>query len=321
MMQIVMPIFSIAIALVALYYGAEWLVKGGSGVALRLKVSPMVIGLTLVAFATSAPELTVSLDSAWRGLDGMALGNVIGSNICNIALILGLTALVKPIAVNAVIFRLEIPLMLVATVLLAGLAYYCGGVSRLPALLMLALLVAYMWWNVRQARRGKGPAETAQESPRRLRPIWQYLLLALAGVVFLVGGGKLFVMGAVDLARLMRVSETIIGLTIVAVGTSLPELATSLVAALKGEQDLAIGNVVGSNVFNILCIVGLTGTVHPLKAEGITAIDLATMLAVTFLLPPMMFTGRKISRAEGAILLLIYLVYLAGLVKTATGAG
>ncbi|MBQ4480041.1 MAG: calcium/sodium antiporter [Victivallales bacterium] len=317
-----MPIFFIAIALVALYYGAEWLVDGGSGIALRLKISPMVIGLTLVACATSAPELTVSLDSAWQGLDGMALGNVIGSNICNIALILGLTALVKPIAVNFSIFRLEMPLMLLATVLLAALTYFCGGVSRLPAMAMLTLLGAYMWWNVHQARRGKEPADASQEVevPRKLRPAWQYLLLALAGLVFLVGGGKLFVAGAVELARLMHVSETVIGLTIVAVGTSLPELATSLVAALKGEQDLAIGNVVGSNVFNILCIVGLTAAIRPLKAMDITLVDLATMLAATFLLPPMMLTDRKISRPEGALLLLIYVGYLVVLVKAATGA-
>lgn len=319
-MQIVMPIFSIAIALVALYYGAEWLVDGGSGVALRLKVSPMVIGLTLVAFATSAPELTVSLDSAWRGLDGMALGNVIGSNVCNIALILGMTALVRPVTVNPVIFHLDLPLMIGATTMLAALVFFAGGASRVSGLIMVTALAAYMGWNVRQARRGRREV-TNDPVPATLRPAWQYLLLALTGIVGLVSGGKLFVKGAVDLARLMRVSETIIGLTIVAVGTSLPELATSLVAALKGEQDLAIGNVVGSNIFNILSIVGLTATIHPLTAMDITWVDLATMLAVTFLLPPMMFTGRKISRKEGALLLMIYLGYLAWLVKAATGAG
>ena len=317
-MQFFLPIVGIAIATMMLYFGAEGLVKGGSGIALRLNVSPMVIGLTLVAFATSAPELTVSMDSAWRGLDGMALGNVIGSNICNIALILGLTVVVKPVSVNPVIFRLELPLLLASTVLLAAFSFFTGGVSRVASLVLLAMLFAFVGWNVHQARHGKPMAESeAPQVPKQLWPIWQYLLLALAGVVGLVAGGKLFVKGAVDLARLMRVSETTIGLTIVAVGTSLPELATSLVAALKGEQDLAVGNVVGSNLFNILCIVGLTAAIYPLKAVGITTIDLMTMLTLTFLLLPMMLMDRKVGRVEGVILLLIYAGYLAVLTRNA----
>ena len=317
-MQFFLPIVGIVIATMMLYYGAEWLVKGGSGIALRLNVSPMVIGLTLVAFATSAPELTVSMDSAWRGLDGMALGNVIGSNICNIALILGLTVVVKPVSVNPVIFRLELPLLLVSTMLLAAFSYFTGGVSRVASLVLLAMLFAFVGWNVHQARHGKPMAESeVPQVPKQLWPIWQYLLLALVGMVGLVAGGKLFVKGAVDLARLMRVSETTIGLTIVAVGTSLPELATSLVAALKGEQDLAVGNVVGSNLFNILCIVGLTAAIYPLKVVGITTIDLMTMLTLTFLLLPMMLMDRKVGRVEGVILLLIYAGYLAVLTRNA----
>lgn len=316
-MQILMPILSIVAALVLLYYGAEWLVQGGSGVALKLKVSRLVIGLTLVAFATSAPELTVSLDSALEGLDGLSLGNVIGSNICNIALILGLSSLVCPIAVNAGLLRMDMPLMIFSAVLLAASCYYCGGVTRWGGLVFLALMAGFLWWQFRQAR-NDGQQDAADEVPEvKNRPVWQYLLLALVGLGALVGGGKLFVNGAVAVARLLHVSETVIGLTVVAVGTSLPELATSLVAAIKGEADIAIGNVVGSNIFNILCILGITATIKPLAATGITMLDLGTMLAVSILLLPILLTGKKITRAEGAVLLGMYIAYTALLVRNA----
>jgi len=316
-MQILMPILSIVAALVLLYYGAEWLVQGGSGVALKLKVSRLVIGLTLVAFATSAPELTVSLDSALEGLDGLSLGNVIGSNICNIALILGLSSLVRPIAVNAGLLRMDMPLMIFSAVLLAVSCHYCGGVTRWGGLVFLALMAGFLWWQFRQAHAG-GQQEAADEVPEvKERPVWQYLLLALVGLGALVGGGKLFVNGAVAVARLLHVSETVIGLTVVAVGTSLPELATSLVAAIKGEADIAIGNVVGSNIFNILCILGITATIKPLAATGITMLDLGTMLAVSILLLPILLTGKKITRAEGAVLLGMYIAYTALLVRNA----
>jgi cation:H+ antiporter len=321
-MQVFLPILYILIALGLLYYGAEWLVRGGSGVALKLKISRLVIGLTLVAFATSAPELTVSLDSALRGLDGLSLGNVIGSNICNIALILGLSALVAPIAVNTKLLHLEIPLMIVASIILTAFCYYFSGVTRIGGIVFLVLMAGFLWWQFRQARSGQEMPALADEVPESVdRPVWQWLLLALAGLAALVAGGKLFVTGAVALARLLHVSEAVIGLTVVAVGTSRPELATSLVAAIKGEQDIAIGNVVGSNIFNILCILGITATIKPLAATGITAIDLSTMLTVSILLPPMMLTGRKITRAEGAVLLVIYVVYTALLVKNALPSG
>ena len=317
-MQVFLPILSILIALALLYYGAEWLVKGGCGVALKLKISRLVIGLTLVACATSAPELTVSLDSALRGLDGLSMGNVIGSNICNIALILGLSALVTPIPVNVRMMRLDVPLMIGSAVLLTASCYYFGGVPRWEGLLFVILLAGFLWWQYRQARSGQGDEGASSEVPKSAdRPVWQWLLLALAGLVALVFGGKLFVNGAVAVARLLHVSETVIGLAVVAVGTSLPELATSLVAAIKGEQDIAIGNVVGSNIFNILCILGVTATIKPLSAMDITMLDLATMLAVSFLLPPMMLTGKKLTRAEGALLLAIYIAYTALLVKNA----
>ena len=313
-MQVLLPIFSILLALVLLYYGAEWLVKGGSGVALKLHVSRLVIGLTLVAFATSAPELTVSLDSAFKGLDGLSLGNVIGSNICNIALILGLSSVVSPILVNRKIFRMDLPLMVVATVLLAGQCHLFGGVGHLGGLVLLGLMAFFLWWQFRQAK--AGDSDAAGEVPEVSdRPIWQWLLLALAGLGALVGGGKLFVHGAVDIARLLKVSETVIGLTIVAVGTSLPELATSLVAAIKGEQDIAVGNVVGSNIFNVLCIIGITATIRPLNAATITPQDLVTLFAVTFILPPMLLTGKRLGRPEGLLLLGMYVAYTAWLVR------
>ncbi len=306
----------------ALYYGAEFLVKGGVSIARKLNISPLVIGLTLVAAATSAPELVVSVNAALTGNPDISLGNIVGSNICNIALILGLCAVITPLKVDRQLFRVDVPMMLLSAVLLVVFYLATDGVGRLPAAIFLGIFICYTLWNIRQARRGGAvsaeivrEAEAAVESEggKELHPLLAVLLVIL-GLGLLVGGAKLFLIGSVFFARLMNVSDAVIGLTVVAVGTSLPELATSAVAAFKGESDIAIGNVVGSNIFNILFILGIAPLITPLSNVTLSPLDMGMMLFCSVILLPFMRTGWKLSRPEGAFLLLVYFSYTAWLI-------
>lgn len=303
------------IGLVLLYYGAEFLVRGGVQIARRCHVSSLVIGLTLVAFATSAPELVVSCDAALRGAGDIALGNVIGSNICNIALILGLCAVITPLRVNPKLFRVDVPLMIGASILFTVFCLLTGGINRLEGALFLVGIFAYTVGSILHAKRGgeSASAEEMEEEKKNLSIGWAVALVVI-GLAALVGGAKLLVEGAICLAKLAGVSQAVIGLTIVAVGTSLPELATSVVAALKGERDIAIGNVVGSNIFNVLAILGAAPLLQPLQADRITPVDLGVMLFCAVILYPMMRTGDTISRKEGAFLLTVYVAYTAWLI-------
>ncbi|MBK1833380.1 calcium/sodium antiporter [Roseibacillus ishigakijimensis] len=299
---------AIIFGMVLLYFGAEGLVRGSARLAARFGIPPLIIGLTIVAFGTSAPELTVSLSAALRGAGDVAVGNALGSNIFNIAVILGLTALIQPPRVHQDLIRREIPFLIVVTLLACGLVAG-GGISRLAGGLLFLLLCAYTAFSIRQGRRsgeeeeGSGPAERT--------PLWQCALFIVLGLAVLVAGSHLFVLGAVEVARGFGVSEAVIGLTIVAAGTSLPELATSVVAAVKKEADVAIGNIVGSNIFNILCILGLTAVVSPLEVVGIGLRDALVMLAFSVVLLPFAWSQKSISRWEGGFFLLAYGGYLA----------
>ena len=299
--------------LVLLYYGAEFLVRGGVQIAKRFHVTPLVIGLTLVAFATSAPELVVSCDAALKGMGDIALGNVIGSNICNIALILGLCAVITPLRVNANLFKLDLPLMIGSSVLFALFCFLSGGINRIEGALFFAGIITYVTVSIRNARRS-GEVVTEVEGDGKPLPPGVSIVLVLLGLGFLVGGAKLLVNSAVWMAGLLGVSQAVIGLTIVAIGTSLPELATSVIAALKGERDIAIGNVVGSNIFNVLAIMGISPLVRPIAASDIQLLDLGVMLSCTLLLYPFLRTGFVLSRKEGACLLAIYIGYTVWLI-------
>lgn len=291
-----------------LYLGAEFLVQGGSRLAARLGVSPLIVGLTVVAFGTSSPELLVSLSAALRGANDVAVGNVVGSNVFNVTIILGLAALVRPPGVPAGLIRREIPLLLVVSAV--GFALVAlGHVSRLAGISLLAGLCVYCATAVRAARKPPAPGERLSPEAVGRTPAWLCLALVLAGLAVLVAGARLFVAGAVETARAYGVSDAAIGLTVVAAGTSLPELATSLVAAVKKETDVAVGNIVGSNVFNVLGILRITATISPLEVTGIGLREAGFLLGSALLMVPFAFSGRSISRAEGAVFLFVYGLY------------
>jgi cation:H+ antiporter len=310
-----LTVFGLFAGLVLLYLGAEGLVRGASCLGVKLGLTPLVIGLTIVAFGTSAPELLVSVQASLAGQGPIAIGNVVGSNIANIALILGVAALVRPLEVKAQLIRLELPLVIGVSVVLVAMLWN-GVVGRAEGAALFAGVIAYTFYSVRSAARENAPdvmREYAEALPDSTRPVWQYVVLTLVGLLVLVGGARLLVASAVDLARLFGLSEALIGLTIVAIGTSLPELAASMVAAAKREGDIAVGNVLGSNLFNILCVLGLAALLRPLAADGVSRIDLAVMLGLAVLALPIMRTGFRIGRPEGAGLVLIYVGYLAWL--------
>lgn len=298
---------SILIGILLLYIGAESLVRGSSHLAAHFGIPPLIIGLTVVAFGTSAPELTVSLSAALKGVGDVAVGNVIGSNIFNIAVILGITALIRPPSVHLDLIRREIPLMIFVSILGFGLISY-GEIPRIPGMMLFLGLCTYIVFSIRAAK--SQPAVDLPDPAIRRPPLWICGALIVAGLGVLVLGANLFVIGSVATARAFGVPEAVIGLTIVAAGTSLPELATSLVAAFKKESDVAIGNIVGSNIFNILCILGLTASIQPIQVGGIGMRDAAFMLGLSILLLPFAFSQRYISRVEGFIFLSVYGVYL-----------
>ena len=314
------------IGLTLLIVGADVLVRGAAKLALSFGVSPLVIGLTVVAFGTSAPELAVSVGATLNGNPDLAIGNVVGSNIANILLILGISALVAPLLVHEQIIRQEIPIMLGASVLMVVMALD-GSISRLEAGVLFGLVVGYTVYLIRQSR--KASAELQSDFADEMPPDsnwdrhWSVQLgLVLAGLLALVQGSKWLVGAAVAFAQAFGVSDLVIGLTVVAVGTSMPEVATSVVAALRGQRDIAIGNVVGSNIFNIFSVIGITGLVSaggiPVS-EAARNFDLWVMLAVAFACLPIMLTGREIARWEGGVFLGYYVAYTAYLVMHAKG--
>lgn len=300
-----------AAGLVLLYLGGECLVLGASSLALRLRVSALAVGLTVVAFGTSAPELAVSVDAVLVGKNDIAIGNVVGSNIANVALILGLAALLRPIRVHAALIRYDLPIM-VGCSLLVPLVLLGQVVSRIEGVLLLAGLAVYVGFRFWETRRSPHSSPTTGSKILRTGLVHTAgdVALVLGGLAALVYGAQLFVDGSVALARVLGVSEAVIALTVVAVGTSLPELATSVLAAARGHGDIATGNVIGSSIFNTLGILGATALVHPLVRGGIAWADVAMMVAVSAALLVMMYTRLILTRAEGALLLGAYVVYL-----------
>ena len=301
--------------LVLLLAGGEALVRGSVGVATRLGVSPLVIGLTLVGFGTSMPELVASLEAALIGAPGIAVGNIVGSNIANILLILGLAAVIYPMATTRRAFGRDGSVLIAVSLLMVGVAL-AGSLGRGAGLVFLALLVAYTVLTYLAERRG-GPsaemhaAEAAEMAPRPMAlPLG--LVLVAGGIAGVVWGASLLVGASVEIARAAGLSETVIGLTLVAVGTSLPELVTSVMAAIRRHADVAFGNVVGSNIFNILGIGGVTAVVSPIEVPGqIVVLDVWVMLGTAVLLVCFAVTGWRVSRGEGAIFLGLYAAYMA----------
>jgi len=320
------PLLLLAVGLAVLIGGGELLVRGSVRLAALARVSPLLIGLTVVAFGTSAPELAVSMQASWSGQSDVALGNVVGSNIANILLILGLSACVAPLVVSSQLVRFDVPLMILASLALFALGLD-GALGRVDGIVLFAALLVYLAWSIGASRREKPEVqeEFAKEysaAPRvRSRDVLMQLLLILAGLGLLTLGSSWLVDGAVRLALYFGISKLVIGLTIVAVGTSLPELVTSVIAALRGERDIAVGNVVGSNLFNILSVAGLTAAVVPggiLVSPAAQRFDLPVMIAVAVACLPVFFTGHRIVRWEGAMFFGYYVAYIAYQVLAAT---
>ncbi|MGA4473530.1 calcium/sodium antiporter [Ectopseudomonas chengduensis] len=313
--------------LVLLVAGAEVLVRGAAKLAAQFGIPPLIIGLTVVAFGTSAPETAVSVQAALDGSGDLAIGNVVGSNIANVLLILGMTALVAPLIVSRQLIRLDVPIMIGASLLTFGLAWD-GSLSRLDGALLFAGVLTYTGFLIYSARKDKGgdDDEFAKEFGLDEVPkpyAWAINLgLIIAGLVLLVTGSNFLVEGAVTLARALGISELVIGLTVVAVGTSLPELATSILAAIKGERDIAVGNIVGSNIFNLLCVLGLASLVSPAAisvSPNALAFDFPVMIAVAVACLPIFFAGYRINRWEGLLFLAYYVAYTLYLILSSTG--
>ncbi len=300
------------LGLAVLTIGAEGLVRGSATLAIRLGLTPLIVGLTVVAFGTSAPELVVSIGAALNNQGDIAIGNVVGSNIFNIGMILGLTALICPVKVSLQIIKYDVPIMIAAT-LLSVFFIKQGTVPRLGGTVLFSALIAYLGFTIRMAKK-EVPPEIKQEFeegvPSETKSAFRDFLWIGGGLLFLILGSQLFVTSATAIARQIGISEAIIGLTIIAAGTSMPELATSVVAAVRRQPDIAVGNVVGSNIFNLLGILGLTAIIKPLSASGITPLDLWVMLGFSIALLPLLYTGLKLQRWEGALLLCGYGLYL-----------
>lgn len=321
----ILTVVYLAVGLVLLVGGAELLVKGASKLAATMGISPLIIGLTVVAFGTSAPELAVSVNASLNGQADIALGNVVGSNICNVLLILGTSAVIAPLVVAQQLVRLDVPIMIgvSALTLFFGLD---GRINRSDGVVLFLGGLVYTLFLLYQSRQEKDEgiqAEYARYGDRSLslRETSSNVALFIGGIIMLVTGSQLLVNSAVAIAEFFGASPLIIGLTIIAFGTSLPELATSVMASIRGERDIAVGNIIGSNIFNILVVLGLSSAVSTTGvgiSKSAMSFDLPVMLAVAVMCLPICFTGNEVSRREGLLLLLYYLLYIGYLVSHAT---
>ena len=315
----------IVLGLVLLVWSADRFVEGAASTARYFGVPPLLIGMVIVGFGTSSPEMVVSVVAASQGNPGIALGNAYGSNITNLALILGVTALFSPIAVHSQVLRKELPILAVVTALAAS-QLWDGEITRLDAVVLLTFFGAVMAWTIRQGLRKKADAlgrEMEQELVVHTMPLRRAVFWLVVGFVMLIVSSRMLVWGAVEIARGLGVSDLIIGLTIVAVGTSLPELASSVIAARKGEHDIALGNILGSNLFNTLAVVGIAAAIHPLSVgPEVLNRDMLVMSALTLSLFVIGYGFRRpgrINRVEGAVLLATYVGYTAYLIRTVLG--
>ncbi len=328
-----MDLFTIALFIlggfVGLIVGGELLVRGASNIAAALKVPALVIGLTVVALGTSAPELAVTVESCYAGEADLAVGNIVGSNLANLLLILGLAAIVAPLTVSSQLFRLDIPVMIAAAIALFALGSD-GSFSRGEGVALVVAMVMYLGWTMREARREsrKLKDEYADMAPHDVpatpKTFVVNTIVGLAGLALLVYGADFTVNGCVELAKRFGVSELVIGLTIVAIGTSLPELVVSVVAAMRGKRDLAVGNVIGSNILNVLAVLGIGAAVAPagvaVSADSL-AFDIPLMVAVSIVCYPVFLSGSSVTRVEGALMLTLYIAYTAWLAYSAAVIG
>jgi cation:H+ antiporter len=302
-----MEIVWLLLSLVILYFGAEGLVSGAASLAKRMGVSPLVIGLTVVSLGTSAPELVVSVKAALNGQSALSIGNVLGSNFFNVGLILGVSALIYPLSVKRQLLKLDVPVMIVAALMFFVL-FLDSEISWIEALIFVLTLISYITYMLVTSKRKSTGKQNEEDIP--LSKHWLLdLLFVGVGLAALIYGSDMLVVNAVVVAERLGMSEAMIGLTIVAAGTSMPELATSVVAAIKKRADIAIGNVVGSNIFNMLLILGVTGLIRPISAPDINYVDSLFNIGIGLLLWLFMKRSSRITRAQGAVFLAVYLLY------------
>ena len=304
------PLF-IVLGLVLLIAGGNWLLKSAVELSLRLNISKIVIGMTVVSFATSAPELIVSVKSALAKFPDLALGNVVGSNIANLGLVLGITILLGSISVNKSFYTTDWPVMMIATGLFVGFIYFDGEIQQYEGVIMVVFLIAFLVYLLRFQ---KPLAEEESTEEEVLLPLYKTLLFLIIGGVSLWGGSELLVKGAVGVASSYGVSERVIGVTVISIGTSIPELAASIIAVIKKEKAISLGNLVGSNIFNILAVLGITSIITPIKVvdQGLLSNDIFWMLGVSFLILPLVFIPKKLRLGlkEGVLLLGLYVFFV-----------
>lgn len=302
------PVVLVIASLVILYFAAEWLVKGGASLAVRLNVSPIIVGLTVVSVGTSAPELVVSANAALAGQSALSIGNILGSNIFNICLILGISAIIFPLVVDKRLFKVDVPVM-VGSIVLFFLFYLDGTISRIEAWILLAIFLFYISYLLYATSRSSSSQK--EDDTIEVTKSWAMdIFLIVVGAFGLIFGSDLMVDNAVIIAKYIGISEAMIGLTIVAVGTSMPELATSVVAATKKQSGIALGNIIGSNNFNTLLIIGTSGAINPITATDIGLTDTLFVVGISVLVFVFMkLGGTKMSRVEGAIFVALYLIY------------
>ncbi len=308
----VLTLVLFALGFILLSYGADMLVRGSENLAATMGISPLVVGLTIVAFGTSAPELAVNMQAAWTGKPDLAVGNIVGSNILNILLILGIGAVITPLGVHRRLVKVEIPLMIGASILLLLLSLD-GMLNRWDGLILASGIIGYIIYSIKTCHELKNPEETCPSEPDKdTKKIWMQLLFIAIGLGLLVIGSQWLVNGAMMVAKYYGISELVIGLTIVSIGTSLPEIATVIVASRRGQQEIVVGNVIGSNLFNILLVLGFTSLIAP---NGISVpsaaivFDMPIMIAVAVACLPIFFTGYLIERWEGVLFLFYYFIY------------
>ena len=311
------PIISLLLGLVLLFFGGEFLVRGSVSLALKIRISTLIVGMTVVSFATSAPELFVSLKAVLAGSNDIAFGNVIGSNIANITLVLGVTAFIFRVKISKQTVTLNFPILLLSSLVFGGILYFFGGVPQSIGFLFIFLLLVFVWMLIRKSRKDNLKAATDEDELLEKSShdsLIKSLGFLIVGIVLLKFGADYLVDGTIAIAKKFEISERVIAVTVVAIGTSIPELATSIVAALKKEHNLAIGNLIGSNIFNILAVLGVVASVKEITLvdTAILSFDYLWMIVITFVLGLFIyaFSKRQISRTEGILLLLIYISYL-----------
>ncbi len=313
-MNVAIQLGLLVIGFVLLVKGADWFVEGASGLAEKFGIPQLVIGLTIVAMGTSLPEAAVSVSAALKGSAEITIGNIVGSNILNVLVILGLTSVIKPVAVQRSTVKYELPFVIVISALLMGIGYTDNVVGRVDGVILWALMICYLLYLLKMAKSGADVLEEIPGEGGRM-PVWKMLVMIVLGGVMIVLGSDVAVDAATELAKIFGMSERLIGLTIVAFGTSLPELVTSVTAALKGKADIAVGNIVGSNIFNILFVVGTSALITPVAYSATFFVDSIICIATGILLWILVFKNKRLGRIGGAVMLVCYAGYFVYLIR------